>query len=161
MNWEAIGVFAEIVGAATVVITLIYLGRQIRLSREESQVHGTYASFELYANWRAHLINNPDLAELIAKANRGEELTDAENARAGVFIEDLPIATYVSHTTSAKSNPLYRRGADIGYLAAFLKVNPGLVPHWERTRVLLEDMNPEFPSAVDNLLAQPQNKSLL
>ena len=34
MNWEAIGAFGEVGGAIAVVVTLIYLGRQISLSQQ-------------------------------------------------------------------------------------------------------------------------------
>ena len=30
MSWEAVGAFGEVVGAFTVVVTLVYLARQIR-----------------------------------------------------------------------------------------------------------------------------------
>ena len=34
MNWEAIGAIGEIVGAAAVIITLIYLASQVRTARK-------------------------------------------------------------------------------------------------------------------------------
>jgi hypothetical protein len=34
MNWEAIGAIGEVVGAAGVVATLLYLAVQVRLSRQ-------------------------------------------------------------------------------------------------------------------------------
>ena len=57
MNWDAAGVIAEIIGAAAVVITLMYLSIQIRSAREETQVQGTYPSLDQYANWQSHLID--------------------------------------------------------------------------------------------------------
>jgi hypothetical protein len=38
MNWDAIGAIGELVGAAAVVITLIYLSRQIRQANEQGEI---------------------------------------------------------------------------------------------------------------------------
>ncbi len=38
MNWDAISAIGEIVGAIAVVVTLIYLGRQIRQGTKATQV---------------------------------------------------------------------------------------------------------------------------
>ena len=37
MNWEALGAIGEIVGAAAVVLTLVYVARQVREASEESR----------------------------------------------------------------------------------------------------------------------------
>lgn len=38
MNWDVIGVIAELVGAFAVVITLIYLSRQVRYANEQGEI---------------------------------------------------------------------------------------------------------------------------
>ncbi len=151
MNWDAAGVIAEIIGALAVVITLIYLSVQIRLARKESQVQGTYSSVDLYANWRSHLINNADLADVIAKANADEKLTDGETMRVAAFMDDLALTVYVSYTTGEKSNPLYERQADLLYLIEFLESNPGLAADWERVSTFIDSMQPEFAHTVSAL----------
>ena len=37
MNWDMVGALGELVGALAVVLTLIYLGRQVRQASEEAQ----------------------------------------------------------------------------------------------------------------------------
>ena len=37
MNWDAIGAFGEVAGALVVIISVLYLARQVRLSAEQSQ----------------------------------------------------------------------------------------------------------------------------
>jgi hypothetical protein len=44
MNWDAIGAISEIVGALSVVITLIYLAVQVRMSRIQSAAETTYST---------------------------------------------------------------------------------------------------------------------
>ncbi|MEH6593310.1 MAG: hypothetical protein V7746_23775, partial [Halioglobus sp.] len=41
MNWEAVGAFGEVVGALAVVVTLVYLARQIRGNAAANHVMGT------------------------------------------------------------------------------------------------------------------------
>lgn len=149
MNREAAGVIAETAGALAVVIMLIYLSVQVRLAREESQVRGTCSSVDLYAHWRSHLINNSDLANTVAKANRGESLTDGEKMRVAALMDDLALAVYVSYTTGAKLNPLYERRADLVYLVNFLAANPGLVGEWRRVSEFIGAMKPDFAASVN------------
>jgi hypothetical protein len=149
VNWEAIGVIAEIVGAMAVVITLIYLSVQIRLTRKEGQVHASYYSLERYANWRSHLLNNRDLAVAVAKANKGEQLTEDETIRLTTLMDDLITTSYASHTVSLQSDPHYHRSSEVDYLIAFLKANPGMVPHWKRFCVFAEQSAPAFLKEMD------------
>jgi len=37
MNWDAIGAVGEVVGAVAVVVTLLYVARQIRQANAQSQ----------------------------------------------------------------------------------------------------------------------------
>jgi len=47
MNWEAIGAIGELVGALVVVMSFLYLGRQIRLSTRQQRMEGHRAMAEL------------------------------------------------------------------------------------------------------------------
>ena len=42
MNWEAIGAIGEIIGAAAVVVSLIYLATQIRTQNNEARLAATH-----------------------------------------------------------------------------------------------------------------------
>lgn len=149
MNWEAIGVIAEIVGAIAVVVTLIYLSVQIRLARKDSQVQGSSSSLVQYANWRSHLLNKSDLAKAVTKANQGEELTEDEALRVTTLMDDLIVTSFASHIASFQTNPLYHRPSEVDYLIAFLKTNPGMIPHWERFRIFVGNSAPDFLKEMD------------
>ena len=43
MNWEAIGAVGEIVGAAAVVVTLIYVARQIQQNTDQAKLASSHA----------------------------------------------------------------------------------------------------------------------
>ena len=63
MNWEALGTLAEIISAAAVLITLIYLSVQMRITRvaaEETSKHATQqatnAALEMYSRWLISIV---------------------------------------------------------------------------------------------------------
>ena len=60
MNWEAISAIGQIVGALAVVVSLIYLAREIRSNARRSRV----ASLETVIRWLGQLAEHPDLREL-------------------------------------------------------------------------------------------------
>lgn len=75
MNWDALGAIGESIGAAAVVVTLIYLAAQIRqstkLARSTIRESRTRSSQEF-------LFRSIDAAELMAKLASDTELTIAE-----------------------------------------------------------------------------------
>ena len=47
MNWDAIGAVGELLGALVVVVSFLYLGRQIRLSTKQQKLESHRAMAEL------------------------------------------------------------------------------------------------------------------
>lgn len=77
MNWEAAGAIGEIVGALAVLITLVYLAKQIRHSTDVSKV-------TVYHEAIAQIVHSgmePDFASLAVKSQGGETLTPEEQMR--------------------------------------------------------------------------------
>ncbi len=64
MNWEAIGAVGEIVGAFGVVVSLLYLATQIRLSRRQSQLEATRTLAESLNIFTDGLAQFPDLTDI-------------------------------------------------------------------------------------------------
>ena len=82
MNWDAIGVIAEVVAAAGVIITLIYLAVQIRQSTiaANASTHHQYLLTQSSVNHS--ITDNAEVCELIDRANKDfKSLTDAELIR--------------------------------------------------------------------------------
>jgi heme/copper-type cytochrome/quinol oxidase subunit 1 len=74
MNWEAIGAIGELIGAVAVVVTLLYLVKQIKQNTESTKAVGlqTWQS-DSTAHWLS-LATNPDLswaAAVIARVSQG------------------------------------------------------------------------------------------
>ena len=169
MNWDAIGVVAEVVGAVAVVVTLAYLAIETRLSREASQAGLTYSSVELYSRWRNSLLQNSDVAKAVAKANRGEEIDDEERFQIAALMDEIFIASCASYESVVRATALHERALEVEYLLAFLNDNPGLVSEWNRFRPLAEFVSAEFAKALDTKLGivrevaslkAPPNKSV-
>jgi len=51
MNWDALGAIGEVAGALVVVVTLIYLSRQVRNSLRESRLSAVHELSATYTAW--------------------------------------------------------------------------------------------------------------
>ncbi len=60
MNWEAIGALSELFGAAAVVASLIYLSRQLKMTRQVEQVSAFQAVFDGFTHHTAQFFTAPD-----------------------------------------------------------------------------------------------------
>jgi hypothetical protein len=79
MNWEALTAVAELVAAAGVIASLLYLAAQVRGSNRASAVEAKLESTRLLNNFMDLLIERPDLNELMIKGRRSlEALTPEE-----------------------------------------------------------------------------------
>jgi hypothetical protein len=81
MNWEAIGTIAEVAAAGGVIISLLYLAKQIRAQTRESRLA---AAHEIAEGFRDILLPfaDADLCEVFVRANTDfDGLTDAERVQ--------------------------------------------------------------------------------
>ena len=154
MNWEAIGVIAEVVGAVAVVATLTYLAVQIRTARIDAASTATYSAMEGYSRWRASILQNTDIAEAIAKSNRSETLNECEQVQLRALADELFILVAVGATETEKWGPLDRESIDFEYLRVIFEENPGLVKFWDRYRDIGAAVSEEFVKAVDDLIIE-------
>ena len=72
MNWDAIGAIGEIIGAAAVVLSLVYLSIQIRAQSIESR---SAAMHEIAVGFRESIavFSQSELAELFVKSSKSIE----------------------------------------------------------------------------------------
>ena len=82
MSWEFVTLIVEAFGALAVLVTLIYLARQIRLNTEEirsSNYHGITDSFNSLSQ---ALAESPELAKVFRKGNeRFNDLNEDEKTQ--------------------------------------------------------------------------------
>ena len=70
MNWDALGAVGEIVGAAAVLATLIYLARQVTHSVNLARAQQNKGLMDSYHGWNELIANNPAMAEVLAEATK-------------------------------------------------------------------------------------------
>ncbi len=81
MNWEAIGVIAEVVAAIAVIVSLLYLAMQIRTHNREARLAALHDISVGFREATAKFANE-DISEIFVRANEDyDALSDAELMR--------------------------------------------------------------------------------
>ncbi|HEY5645873.1 MAG TPA: hypothetical protein VIS76_08040 [Pseudomonadales bacterium] len=83
MNWDAIGAAGEILGALSVLITLVYLSSQIRLSNRVSRFDTMTALMEKFESLNRQISNDPELRHSLMK---DEQLSADEEEQVYSFV---------------------------------------------------------------------------
>ena len=149
MNWDAAGAIAEIIGAIGVILSLIYLAKQIRANSDNisqntkallanTETSSTDQVLEIYKSQ----IESAEVAALARKGHAGiDELDDTERHRYSMLVRGIfeTHQTYfVQHqrgSTGVEIWGFYSRSFD--HLCAF----PGVITWWEHHK---ESFDPEY-----------------
>jgi hypothetical protein len=70
MNWDAIGAIAEGLGAVGVIVSLLYVARQVGASTRASAVESKLASTRSYTDFLTELVRSPELNELFLRGRK-------------------------------------------------------------------------------------------
>jgi len=70
VNWEAVGAIADLVGAAGVVVTLVYLAAQIRQNTISTRTSSYQAVVEALSDWSRSCGLDPTVAGLLNTGQR-------------------------------------------------------------------------------------------
>lgn len=89
MNWDAIGAVGELVGAAAVVVTLIYLSFQLRQNTKAMRLSSTEAVTVQLQNMFSLLASDQTLAEIFIEAAKSSDLQDTHRVRYNAFCSNL------------------------------------------------------------------------
>ena len=85
MNWDAIGAVAEVIGAAAVLGSLLYLAYQIRQGTEVARSVARQGIAETAIAELSSVVENADLAELLFRKISGKDVEDHEDYRLRLF----------------------------------------------------------------------------
>jgi hypothetical protein len=159
MNWEAIGVIAEVVGAAAFVITLIYLAIQTRLTikaiaetSEHTFQQGTHTAVGMYSDWRRAVLATPELAKIMVRARQEGELPDDEQILFSICFQDLFFAAAASYRSVIHGTAGYAESISVDHMVGVLKENPLALQEWRKVTPGVSGISPEFVVAVDREL---------
>ena len=90
LNWEAIGAIGQIVGAIAVVISLIYVAREVRSSAHATQLASRHSMEDIFIRWSQQLADNQNLRELYYRGLHDfESLEGADLVGFGVLMSGL------------------------------------------------------------------------
>lgn len=64
MDWGAVGAIGEITGAMAVVVSLVYLGRQIREGARASQAQTELEAARMWSDYHARVAHSPDMTRI-------------------------------------------------------------------------------------------------
>ena len=81
MNWDAVGAVGEFVGAAAVVISVLYLASQVRTQNRESRIAGAHEIFEAFRNVAISFQDPGNASVMLKAANDYESLEEVERIR--------------------------------------------------------------------------------
>ena len=68
MNWDAVGAIGEIIGAAMVLVTLVYLSQQIRQSNKIATASSEISIRGNFGSINAAIYEDAEMAEIFVKA---------------------------------------------------------------------------------------------
>lgn len=89
MNWDAIGAIGETIGAAAVVVSLLYLAVQIRDQNKQSRLSALHDMSRELRNVTA-IFANEDMTSIFVRANQSyESITEAESVRLIILVTNL------------------------------------------------------------------------
>lgn len=86
MDWNAIGAVGEVIGAAGVIFSLIYLATQIRSSAKQANADTIYNLQIGQSDIMEAFASNPELAKLLAKIRCGDSLEAHEEIQVDFII---------------------------------------------------------------------------
>ena len=86
VNWEAIGIFAEVIGAIAVVVSLLYVGMQIKQSAASTRAQAINQVNSQYGSLMSQIALNGELATIYRIATEGGELDPDQATRYRAYL---------------------------------------------------------------------------
>lgn len=155
MNWDAFGAFGEWAGAIAVVITLVYLGRQIHQQNKIAKFSASQSIFDSFGELTRTLGCSTELNALLSKGTfEPEKLSDDEarqfqyfnrsyltimikayNAYELRFIDDIEwqdLASEFARNLETPGGILFRKTNSSGYRDFWNAIDAIQDPNYER-----------------------------
>ena len=135
MDWDAVGAIGEIIGAAAVVITLVYLAAQVRAANRSVRTSVRDSAFRQVQDWNNQLVSEPDLPLIFQMGlEQSESLDEAQRTRfmhmAYSFIK-LYENLYLHHVDGSLPDEAWE-GTKTTFMVYIGR--PGLRAYWEQRR---------------------------
>jgi hypothetical protein len=154
MNWDAIVAISQLVAAVAVILSLVFVGLQIRQNTRTLQRAEHNSTMEQWTVIRQAIAQNRDVAELMTTGLQGERVLDAaDQLRLEQMLQENAWAAF--HIWDRTQRGIFPKGtfeATAGALLATLLRTPGGGTWWRSAKQI--GFPPGFVSDVDAVLAQ-------
>lgn len=154
MNWDALGAIGEIVGAIAVVVTLLYVARQIHQANAQTQAQARYSFVEAYGHMNTSISGDKAVASVFRRGIKGLDLDEDEYiqffALIGQFLNTWSVLYDLHEHGMLPENQWSMVRKDIITMMS----EPGGKDFWERVGRF--GVHAEFRDAVVNALASDE-----
>ena len=152
LNWDAIGAIAELLGSVAVLVTLLYIAIQVRDAKRMNEIS---ISANRTTNIAARIVDNPHLAEILAKIRvKTGQISAIEMAKHEWELSDAEAETWFRYMGT-----IYR-GVEAQYLATgevsksmilMVRSDPQAVLYFKYAKNLYQ---PSFVEAISSVTPQ-------
>jgi hypothetical protein len=153
LNWEALGSIAELLGAAGVIASLVYVAIQIRQNTRALRA-STYESLaQATASSNSLLISDPEIARLVDVGLGSGPLAHEDRARFAAYLR-MTFRRYDSIFLHYRQGTLPLEAWE-AYLSSFRRVlrSPNVRDFWQRSA---DDYTPAFRELVAREISDSQ-----
>jgi len=152
MNWDAIGAIGEVLGAGAVVVSLVYVGIQIRQNTAEMRNVSTQTFIAHRSDANFYIANNTELAKLMSTAGQDYEQLDPHQqfqfkAYCFAFYNQFDFAFHQFRSGRLEEKFWRRMESEIPATFAL----PGVAAWWEQDKVRY---TPEFVEFVESQIKE-------
>ena len=148
MNWDAIGAVGEVIAAIAVVVTLLFVARDIRQNSRSLSIAALRDTTAQWNHWSNMIAASSDLADIVAKGNKAfAELSESEQLRYGAYVQ-----AFFDNVESFRSLVVdHKAEKDLDVLVSIVRRRmniPGFAAWWSQNTA---DYDPDFVSWINNL----------
>lgn len=151
MNWDVVAALAELVGAAAVVVSLLYLARQMREATTQAKVSNMHNILSYFADVTGPIVTDPNVTDVYHRATAGGlgALDDDDRIRF-IYLATLVIRGF-EDAYVMKAHEALPEWYDtvVEPVLTDLMAMPGFRDYWDLRRAIFTD---DFRSLVDGML---------
>lgn len=132
MNWEIVAALGEIVGAAAVVMSLLYLSRQVRTSNRLAEAEAWRSSTHAVTSLNAAFGVNPRFDQLVSRVMQGDDVASFEIDDASIMTAYMASVgnVYEQVFREVRSGVLDQRALEEFFVGRFLFESPFFRTKW-------------------------------
>jgi hypothetical protein len=150
MDWDAIGAVGEIIGALAVLVTLVYLARQIRQNTGALRAAALNSSIQAASLIRSEMFNSEELSELfLLGSSRPDELDEVQAYRFRNIVSNMLWAIWNFYSQYRYADLSDEAWQSQKYVIVRILSTPGGARYWEQSK---QEFDTQFVEVIDQIL---------